>query len=100
MSKNNNNKSKDNKENQKLWILLISIIILIVLVSGLIIVYINNKDKEDEKTLAYTELIKELSYGNIEKIEMTVGSRRRKNFNCTKHRKFYGISTNKSSRRK
>ena len=31
-------------------------------------------DKEDEKTVAYTDLIKELSYGNIEKIEMTTGS--------------------------
>lgn len=35
----------------------------------------NNKgDQKDEKTLAYTDLIKEISYGNIEKIEMTVGS--------------------------
>ena len=33
----------------------------------------NNK-KEDENTLSYTDLIKEISYGNIEKIEMTVGS--------------------------
>ena len=33
----------------------------------------NNKEKDD-KTLAYTDLIKEMSYGNIEKIEMTVGS--------------------------
>ena len=34
----------------------------------------NEKDKEDENTLAYTELIKQISYGNIEKIEMTTGS--------------------------
>ncbi|MCI8760223.1 MAG: ATP-dependent zinc metalloprotease FtsH [Clostridia bacterium] len=33
-----------------------------------------DKKKEEENTLAYTDLIKELSYGNIEKIEMTVGS--------------------------
>ena len=34
----------------------------------------NNKAKEDEKTLAYTDLIKEMSYGNIEKVEMKTGS--------------------------
>ncbi len=67
-------KPKDKKEETKLWILLISIILLIALITGLVVFYINNKDKEDEKTLAYTDLIKELSYGNIEKIEMTVGS--------------------------
>ena len=33
-----------------------------------------NSQKEDENTLSYTDLIKEISYGNIEKIEMTVGS--------------------------
>ncbi len=70
----NKDKSKDKKENEKLWLLLILSIILIVLVTGLVMFYMNNKEKEDEKTLAYTDLIKELSYGNIEKIEMTVGS--------------------------
>ncbi|MCI8444791.1 MAG: ATP-dependent zinc metalloprotease FtsH [Clostridia bacterium] len=33
-----------------------------------------NKEKEDQKILAYTDLIKELSYGNVEKIEMKTGS--------------------------
>ena len=73
MSSKNDN-SKEKKEEQKLWILLICLVVLIVLVSGLVIFFINNKNKEDEKVLAYTDLIKELSYGNIEKIEMTVGS--------------------------
>ena len=34
----------------------------------------NNKLKKEENELAYTELIKELSYGNVEKIEMKTGS--------------------------
>ena len=34
----------------------------------------NTSKENDENTLAYTDLIKEMSYGNIEKIEMTVGS--------------------------
>ncbi|MCI8384703.1 MAG: ATP-dependent zinc metalloprotease FtsH [Clostridia bacterium] len=33
-----------------------------------------DKQEEEKNTLAYTDLIKELSSGNIEKIEMTVGS--------------------------
>ena len=74
MNSNNDNK-KNKKENEKiLWILLTVATVLIVVLAGLIIFFINNKGKEDEKTLAYTELIKEISYGNIEKIEMTVGS--------------------------
>ena len=69
------NKDKNsNKENKKVVIYLtISIIILLMTAVGAIF-YINNKNKEDEKTLAYTDLIKEVSYGNIEKIEMTTGS--------------------------
>lgn len=37
-----------------------------------------SKDKEDKKTLAYTDLIKEISYGNIEKVELTTGSKNAK----------------------
>lgn len=70
MSKKKNNK----KQEKKLWIMLIILIILAVLLAGLTLYYKNNKEKEDEKTIAYTDLIKEVSYGNIEKVEMTVGS--------------------------
>ncbi len=69
MNKNNNGK-KDNK-------LLISSIILImitVFLAGIAIYVATSKQDKDDKTLAYTDLIKEMSYGNIEKIEMTVGS--------------------------
>ncbi len=66
-------KKEENKE-QKLWIILISLILLVALVTGLAVFMMKDKKKEEENTLAYTDLIKELSYGNIEKIEMTVGS--------------------------
>ena len=68
--KNRNNEKKDKK-------LLILIAILVVVLIGLIgaVFYLSsNKQKDDEKTLAYTDLIKELSYGNIEKVEMRTGS--------------------------
>ena len=67
-------KRDDKQKNTKLWIYLVSLVVLVILLVGLSIFYLNNKDKEDETTLAYTDLIKEISYGNIEKIEMTVGS--------------------------
>ena len=73
MSKDNNNGDKK-KQNKKRLILIISLIILIILciIAGVFLK--NNKTKEEENTLAYTDLIKELSYGNVEKIEMKTGS--------------------------
>ena len=70
-----NNKDKNSKKESKKIIiyLVISTIFLLIIATGAIL-YINNKDKEDEKTLAYTDLIKEVLFGNIEKIEMTTGS--------------------------
>ena len=67
-------KKNDKKKEKKLWLSLISVLILLILLVGLTVFYIKDKNKEEEKTLAYTDLIKELSYGNIEKVEMTVGS--------------------------
>ena len=61
-------------KNKKQWIYLISLLLLLILLVGVAIVYIHNKDEKDENTLAYTDLIKELAQGKIEKIEMTVGS--------------------------
>ena len=47
---------------------------LIVVLAGIAIYYVTKNQNAYDKTLAYTDLIKEMSYGNIEKIEMTVGS--------------------------
>ena len=73
MNKKDKDKN-DKKENKKLLISLLILLLLIVLIAGLAIFYVNIKGKEDENTLAYTDLIKQISYGNVEKIEMTVGS--------------------------
>ena len=70
MSKNDKDKNKD----KKILIILGSVIILLALIVGIIFLYMNETKDEDKNTLAYTDLIKEMSYGNIEKIEMTVGS--------------------------
>lgn len=66
---------KDNKKNKKQVLLLVFlVIVLVILVTVLGVYLVKQKSKEDKNTLAYTDLIKELSYGNIEKIEMTTGS--------------------------
>lgn len=69
MSKKNQGKSNNKKI---MWSLLV--LVLLVVLSIVAIFVVKNKGNEDDKTLAYTDLIKEMSYGNIEKIEMTVGS--------------------------
>ena len=72
------NQNKDKKENKKnLWL----IIMLLLLLAALIVttVYLmKDKKEEDKNTLAYTDLIKEISYGNVEKVELTTGSKNAK----------------------
>ena len=65
---------KNQNKNKKLITSLIALIVLIVVLAGIAIYYVTKNQNADDKTLAYTDLIKEISYGNIEKIEMTVGS--------------------------
>ena len=61
------------KENKKQFtILIIAMAVLVIL--GLLTFFVMKNKAEEDKALAYTDLIKEMSYGNIEKIEMTVGS--------------------------
>ena len=69
------NKGNNNEKKNKKSMLSIGLSILFVIVIALVsIFWVKNTSKKDENTLAYTDLIKELSYGNIEKVEMTTGS--------------------------
>lgn len=67
---NRNNKKQD----KKMQYLIVAIAILAIILVGAIIYLFMTNDKVDEKELAYTELIKEISDGTVEKVEMTVGS--------------------------
>ena len=69
------NKNNEKEKSKKLLLSLIGLIILLVIVIVGIILYNQNNEEEDENTLAYTDLIKEISYGNVEKVELTTGSR-------------------------
>ena len=74
MSKDKN-KNNEKENSKKLLLSLVGFIILLIIVIAGIIIYRQNNKEEDENTLAYTDLIKEISYGNVEKVELTTGSR-------------------------
>lgn len=65
---------KDKNSKKQKYYIAIGILILILAVSILGLLFMNQNNKTEEKELAYTNLIKEINDGNIEKIEMTVGS--------------------------
>lgn len=77
-NKPNGNEEKEKKQsakNKKYWYLMIGLIALIIALSiAIYFLYTNNKTKEDESILAYTELIKDINDDMVEKIEMKAGS--------------------------
>lgn len=68
------NQKNNEQKKQKQYILLGVLVVLAIILAFLTYFLLTNGDKEDENELAYTELIQEINAGNIEKIEMTVGS--------------------------
>lgn len=68
-----NNKEK-NKKNNKYMITGIVVSILIILLVGITAYLMLSNTKSEDTKLAYTDLIKKMTDGEIEKIEMTVGS--------------------------
>ncbi len=68
---NKKNNSQENKWKKVLFTIIPILIVLAVFTVGLIL---TNNQKNDEKNVAYTQLIKDINEGKIEKIEMTVGS--------------------------
>ena len=68
-------KQKNNNKNDKKQYILLAIIVILMIALAIGIYFLTNKSaNSEEKEIAYTELIKEINEGNIEKIEMTVGS--------------------------
>ena len=65
--------AKNNKKNKTG---MLSLVLTILMLAAVIfaIYMLQNKDKNNEKTLSYTDLQKQLENENIEKIEMTTGS--------------------------
>ena len=63
-----------NKKNNSKWYIAGIILLILAIIASIAIYFYMNKNKDKENTLAYTDLIKQVEAGNIEKIEMTVGS--------------------------
>lgn len=82
MSKKNDNsknrKQNDNKDKNKkiLLYILISILFVVLIASIIYGIIKDNKDKDvvKENEITYTDLIKQIDEGNVEKVRMTVGS--------------------------
>ena len=72
MSDKKQNKDKENFK--KIAIITTTIALSIVLIVTGIVILNSQKDKENTSELPYTELITEISSGNVEKVEMTTGS--------------------------
>ena len=71
----NKDKDKSKKKSEVVLNTLITIFTIAIIVLIGFLAYQYNKDKNsDENKLAYTDLVKEIQAGNVEKIEMTTGS--------------------------
>ena len=68
-----NNRNRDKKKRNQL-ILLIVLLVVLVILSALTVYLMDNKQKEEENTLAYTDLINEINAQNVESVEMRTGS--------------------------
>ena len=67
-------KNQNKKNDKKILISSIILGVILVIMVGISMYFVSKNQNQDDKTLAYTDLIKEMSYGNVEKIEMSVGS--------------------------
>ena len=64
----------DNNKNDRKILIGITILIMILIVAIICTTFlIKNKDDKKDTELAYTDLIKQMSDGKVEKVEMTVG---------------------------
>ena len=75
MKKNeeNQNNKKKNKQNKKILTILSILILVLAIVLAVFLVQYSNSE-EDDTSLAYTDLITQITNQNVEEIEMTTGS--------------------------
>ena len=67
-------KNQNKKNDKKILISSIILGVILVIMVGISMYFVSKNQNQYDKTLAYTDIIKEISYGNVEKIEMSVGS--------------------------
>ena len=74
---NKRNNKKENERKKKVALYAIIAILILILISSIVFLIIKEKKESDEikdDEISYTELIKQINDGNVEKIKMTVGS--------------------------
>lgn len=69
-----NKKPKNDKKKISVWQIILLIILIALVVIGSIFIAKQYKVKNEEKELAYTDLIEDINSDKIEKIKMTTGS--------------------------
>ena len=69
-----NEQDKKPKENKKMLYGIIAVIILVIVIGIIAIFMLNTNKNKNDNEIAYTDLIKKVEEGSVEKIEMTVGS--------------------------
>ena len=74
MDENQKNKKKNNKKQYILLAILIFLMIALAVVIYFVSTNENDEDPLGENEISYTELINQINDGNVERIELTVGS--------------------------
>ena len=67
-------KQKNNNKNSNSMYYVLITILTIILIGGMVFAYFYSENKNEEKEVAYTQLIKDIEEEKIEKVEMTSGS--------------------------
>ena len=68
-------KKNDDKDNKLKVVLMWIIALLVTAIVVIAAIYtLNTPKSKDDKTLSYTDLIKQIAVGNVKKVEMTTGS--------------------------
>ncbi|MBO5478150.1 MAG: ATP-dependent zinc metalloprotease FtsH [Clostridia bacterium] len=70
----NEKKDNKNKKEKQKYALIAICLILVVGISVFALTLVNKNNNDEEKNMAYTDLIKEINEQTVEKLEMTVGS--------------------------
>ncbi len=68
------NNKENNKKNNKYMIVGAIVSIVVIILAGVTAYLMLSKNRTDDNKIPYTDLIKQITDGEIEKIEMTVGS--------------------------
>lgn len=68
------NNKENNKKNNQYMIAGIIVSVVVIILAGITTYLMLSKSKTDDNKIPYTDLIKQITDGEIEKIEMTVGS--------------------------